>query len=231
LADSYGDRIVTLTVEENDTHSWLKLHGYGPIGNKYYDDGGFHGRMSMFGSYAVMANEINNTVWVFNVEGNSDHPELDRRDGNRREFDRGDSEIEDDQKYTGRSVAVGKISFPGFGGNPPKRKKKKFTFGYEAGFPRDDEEPDDEELLGAGGPVSLAIRGRYVVAGFTNGSIVRSSLLPKHFDSSNKVKPSECASSNNLASCSSLSTCEWRVPQLIVHEEEDKEDNDYCSIS
>lgn len=234
LADSYGDRIVILTVEENDTRSWLKLHGYGSIGNKHYEGEGYHGRMSMFGSYAVMANEINNTVWVFKVEGNSNHPELDRRDGNQREFDRGDSDIEDDQKYKGRSVAVGKFSFPGFGGNPPKRKKRKFSFGYEVGFPRDDEESKDEDhedLLGAGGPVSLAIRGRYVVAGFTNGSIVRSSLLPKHFDSSHEAKYSERASSNNLTSCSSLSTCEWRVPQLIVHEAEDEEDNGYCSIS
>ena len=66
-----------------------------------------------------------------------------------------------------------------------------------------------EDELGEGGPVCLAISGKWLVAGFSNGSIVRASYL-EEFESDGI----ENGSSNALVSCSCLPSDEWFCPVL-----------------
>jgi len=223
LADNYADRIVVVTVKENGYNQpYLELLGYGRIGNKHYADSGFQGCMAMFGPYAVMANEINNTGWLFNIKDNSNHSKLDSREGDSRKFIDHNTGEDDSQTYEGRDIAVGKICFPKFGGNAPPKQKKRSFFPFSSMESDSDsfglKDQEEENSFGEGGPIAMAIRDRFVVAGFTNGSIARSSLLPKQFESYSKSARSEhtTRSSNTLSSCCSLSTCEWRVPQLEV---------------
>jgi hypothetical protein len=220
LADDHADRIVVVTVGEAYEGPCLEVHGYGRIGNRLHEDGAYHGRMAMFGSYAVVANESNSTGWIFNVEGNLyNNNLLDLRKGNYfteddlRDIDRDE---ENSHMYNGREIAVGKICSPGYGGNALKRKEQKFEFRIESSNMSSTKygEQEGEEGLGEGGPIALATRGRWVVAGFSNGSIVRASLLPDQYTPSGKSQRSEPTSSNTLASCCYLPTDEWRIPEL-----------------
>mmetsp|Transcript_41934 Transcript_41934/g.76672 ORF Transcript_41934/g.76672 Transcript_41934/m.76672 type:complete len:109 (+) Transcript_41934:826-1152(+) len=103
-------------------------------------------------------------------------------------------------------MAACKIEFPLWGGNKPTRKKKKLDhLGPISNFLDYD---DDSDGLGKGGPVQLAMRGRQVVAGFSNGSLAKI-LLPERFEES-----TSSISSNHLASCGTLPSDEWHVPIL-----------------
>lgn len=98
------------------------------------------------------------------------------------------------------STAVGRICFPGFGGNAPKRKEQKFDFPFESSgnYSTKYDEKEEEESFGEGGPIALAIRDRWGVAGFSNGSIVRASLLPDQCKPTGKSRWSGHNSSNTL---------------------------------
>lgn len=84
-----------------------------------------------------------------------------------------------------------------------------------------------DDLLGEGGPLVLTTRGKWLVAGFAYGGIVRAPLLPDQFDHSTST---ERGSSDGLVSCSSLPSDEWFCPILESEgdsdEEEDSDDNE-----
>jgi len=203
VADNYGDTIASVTIEDDKDGPYLALNGYANIGNRQYDGDGFHGRMASSGNHAVMAMEMDQTAWVFPIQGVSDHKNLDRRDGNPRKFPgdfSGEQETDLSIALAARSIAVGKVEFPPFGGNKPTRKRKQGWFGSVE---------DTSDGLGNGGPLTLALRGRHLVAGFANGTLTRYKL-PVTFE--NKGKPS--LSSNVGASASSLPSDEWHVPHL-----------------
>ena len=210
LVDSFGDRVVAIAVEKEGSRSILKLHGYANIGSKYHEDDGFHGRMSMsLSKHAVVAMENNPTAWIFAIEGCCSNSLLDRRDGNPRDYDHGYRDEEDSESLkrqrAAREIAVGKVEFPLWGGNQPTRKKKKLDhLGPISNFLDYD---DDSSGLGNGGPIQVAIRGRHVIAGFSNGTLAKF-LLPEQFEE-NKTQ-----STNHVTSCSSLPSDEWHAPVL-----------------
>lgn len=82
---------------------------------------------------------------------------------------------EDATRYAGRDLAAGKVSFPSWGGKAPKRKKTRLLSDSLAS-PEEDEDEDDGQ--GEEGPVTLAMNGKWLLAGFSNGTIHRSLLLP-----------------------------------------------------
>ena len=211
LADNNGDRVAVITVEEEGSRSFLKLHGYASIGNRYYEDEGFHGRMASDNNHAIVAMETNPTAWIFPIEGLCTNSNLDRRDGNRRKFDAyhdGEDDESLNAKRAARELAVGKVTFPLWGGNQPTRKKKKLDhLGPISAFLNYD---DDSDGLGKGGPVQLALQGRHFVAGFANGTLAKF-LLPEEFD---KEDSSNKSSANHLSSFSSLPSDEWYAPIL-----------------
>eukprot|EP00985_Skeletonema_marinoi_P012544 scaffold6071_cov92-Skeletonema_marinoi.AAC.2 len=183
LSDKHGDRIVSATLyDEGDDGPVIEINGYASLGTKYYED-----------------------------EGNSSHKNLDRRDGNERDFradyDHSDGSMESlHQKRAGREMAAGKVIFPLFGGNSPPRKKRKpgvFDFGGD----------EKEDGFGSGGPITLAMRGRHIIGGFSNGSLVKL-LLPDTFA---ETKPS--LNANDRSSCGSLPSDEWHIPILESEDE------------
>lgn len=216
FADETADRIVVVTVEDKDRNPSLVLHGYGNIGNSDLEKSNVSpGCMAMFGSHAVMAKESNTTAWIFNIEENWNHSKLDRHK-ELRYNDYGD----DDNPYrlTGREIAAGKVNFPSWGDNAPKGKKRKRPNASIVDSGVDDKEEDKDDWLGKGGPLALAIRGKWIVAGFSNGTIARAPFLPAQFQRTQN-QPTPC--SNNLASCSNLSIHKWPVPVLEQCEDDD----------
>lgn len=217
LSDKSCDRIVSATLhEEGEEGPFIEINGYASLGTKYYEDEGFHGRMAGSDKYVSLAMEIDPTAWIYRITGNSSHKNLDRRDGNPFNF-RADDECDDSmeslqQKRAGREMAVGKVKFPLFGGNnPPRKKRKPSTSIMDIMDFSNDEKKDG---FGRGGPVALAMRGRHIVGGFSNGSLVKF-LLPDTFA---ETEPSLCA--NDRSSCGSLPSDEWHVPILETEDDD-----------
>jgi hypothetical protein len=208
LGDLHADRIVAVNVEEYGLYPSIVIEGYGKIRARYHDDDGFHGTMAMSGPYSIMANESNQTVWIFETAKFASHSALDHLDW--RFKDQIHREIHDDEddrhRYAGRSIAIGKVTFPEFGGNKPKRKKKKNPE-FMIGFPESD---DKSDRLGDGGPIALAMRGRWIVGGFSNGTLARFQL-PDEFDKGLEDIGVSC---NDKASCSHLTSDVWFTPML-----------------
>mmetsp|Transcript_17074 Transcript_17074/g.28009 ORF Transcript_17074/g.28009 Transcript_17074/m.28009 type:complete len:299 (-) Transcript_17074:126-1022(-) len=209
ISDKHGDRIVSATLyDEGDDGPIIEINGFAGLGTKYYEDEGFHGRMAVSEKYVSVAMEIDPTAWIFRITGNSSHKNLDRRDGNDRNF-RADYDRSDDsmealrKKRAGREMAAGKVKFPLFGGNNPPRKKRK-----PGAFGMIDFGSDEKDGFGRGGPITLAMRGRHIIGGFSNGSLVKF-LLPDTFAETN---PS--LNANDRSSCGSLPSDEWHVPIL-----------------
>ena len=177
--------------------------------------------MAMHGDIAVMANGGSSNVWLFNVKGNKSHEQLDRREGPQREFeDEREAEEESGRWFAGRHLVAGQVKFPLWGGNPPAKAKKKEEEKQASRF-RDLFLLDSrDDLLGEGGPMVLAIQGKWLVAGFAYGGIVRAPLLPDEYDYSSSG--SQRGSSDGLVSCSSLPSDEWFCPVL----EADGDDED-----
>jgi hypothetical protein len=163
--------------------------------------------MAMSGPFAVMANELCPSVWIFETAKCASHSALDRKDGRMRDYRmREDSHDEDDpHKYSGRQIAIGKVTFPEFGGNPPTRTKEKNP-SFMIGLPESD---DKSDRLGEGGVIALAMRGKWLVAGFSNGTLSRVEL-PDEFQTSEESD----LSSNHKTSFSSLPSDTWHQPIL-----------------
>lgn len=203
LTDRYGDRIVPVTVEEENGEPSLELNGFASIGSSCSEDGGWHGKMAMSHSkYSVVAMQISPTAWIFPIEGPSTHAKLDQRDGQCRKF-KDELEESPQERRAAREIAVGKVAFPLWGGNKPKRKKRK-GLSFDMMNIGDDSD---------GGPVQLAMRGRIVVAGFINGNLAKMQL-PEQFEDV------ECSiNSNHLACSSGLPSDEWDVPILSCEDD------------
>jgi hypothetical protein len=129
--------------------------------------------------------------------------------------------------------SIGEVKFPLWGGNEPAHKRRKQNddsdeVGCILGL--DDDESDDEWYLrdrddrfGEGGPMVIAFRGRWIVAGFSNGTLVKA-LLPEKFADK---ESSFDISSNHLTSCSLFPSDEWHQPQLeCTKDDEDNEDDE-----
>ena len=204
LADEHGRRVATVKVKKEGSFS---LEGYAQTGRVGDEAGSFHGRMAMSKSFAAVANEGDSTVWIYKIEGNAEHPKLDRGDGDRRVFKDSESGPE---KWTGREIAVAKVEIPEFGGNTPSSKKQKRNHQVGGVFmlrPLSEQPKDDG--LGHGGPITLAIGGRNLITGFSNGTITNTTLPEKFSEESEEI-----VSANHLASCASLRSSEWYRPML-----------------
>lgn len=213
VADEYGRRVVVFTLEEsNDGGAAIKLHGYANTQVICDGDECFHGRMAMSRSHAVLARECESTALVFKIKGNSNYAKLDREDGDRMKFQR---DYDDEpEPCVGRELADGKVELPLWGGNTPNSRKRQKTEG-------DSEQPFNMDTLmragrqkgrdglGEGGPITVAVRGKWLVAGFSNGTISKT-LLPEEFGEVD----ADCVSANHRVSCCSLSPCEWQIPAL-----------------
>eukprot|EP00554_Chaetoceros_debilis_P015606 CAMPEP_0194124334 /NCGR_PEP_ID=MMETSP0150-20130528/58176_1 /TAXON_ID=122233 /ORGANISM="Chaetoceros debilis, Strain MM31A-1" /LENGTH=1038 /DNA_ID=CAMNT_0038818009 /DNA_START=128 /DNA_END=3241 /DNA_ORIENTATION=+ len=180
IGGGYGDMIVSLEIRGKDVDGsscssnkpTLKMIGHSHLGQRSYEDDYFKGCLVGSGNTAIISNEGCEEAWLFQMDCVGDHPFLDtdmsRRDSNGIEKL---GRFEEDDKYKfkrAQSIASGKLLF----------SYQKVGLDNRA----------------EGGPIALAIKGRYVVAGFQNGSIVKSSLLPvEYVDES-------CGSSNMHAS-------------------------------
>jgi hypothetical protein len=113
----------------------------------------------------------------------------------------------------GREIAFGMVKFPLWGGGDDHpNKKAKFEFPIESTPFNINSDDEEDECSGEGGPIMLAIRGRWLVAGFSTGSIARI-LLPKEFEESH------CSVNSNHLSCVSyLPSDEWHTPVLESEE-------------
>ncbi len=238
IANDHAREIAVLTINKDEDDgscpSSIDINGYGKILPSPGLGGGFHGRMVSQKRYSIVANEDTQIVWIFNIDDCADHEKLDSRDGNPRNFENENCDEDGDDVYPGREIAIGKVKFPLWGGNEPAHKRRKQNddsdeVGCILGL--DDDESDDEWYLrdrddsfGEGGPMAIAFRGRWIVAGFSNGTLVKA-LLPEKFADK---ESSFDISSNHLTSCSHLPSDEWHQPELeCTKDDEDDEDDEY----
>jgi hypothetical protein len=212
IAEDYG--------EDGDPSS-IDIRGYGTI-EEQYEMEIYHGRMAMSKDFSIVANEKSDTVWIYDINKCVDHKKLDTRDGSFKDLRRSNCDDED-RCFPGTEIAVGKIEFPLWGGNKPAahKRQKQFVFPIQGSLGQ--REDDDDDCFGEGGPVALAIRGQWIVAGFSNGSISKA-LLPGQFVA--KLESSIDVSSNHLASCSYLCSSEWHLPQLACAEDSGDDESD-----
>ncbi len=240
IANKHALEIAAVTITDDDDDGpypiSIDISGYGRI-EPSDDFGSFHGRMAMSCSrYSITANEDSGIVWIFNINDCAYHKMLDRRDGNLRKFENENCGEEEDGNYPGRKIAVGKVEFPLWGGNKPARKRQKQQqVGFSSLDCSDEDDSfglaacrDEDDSFGEGGPMAVAIRGRWVVAGFSNGTLSKA-LLPEQF-----AEPESSAvgvSSNYLASCSHLPSDEWHHPQLACAENSDDEESSIAASS
>lgn len=211
LADRCGDRIAVVSVETDDGHPCIQISGYGNIGNRRGDFGEFHGRMGSFGKYTIMANEAYSTVWIFEKQDCGNHKKLDTREGYALNGEFEDEDKDDPRQYAGREIAVGKVKFPLWGGNPPARNKriKRDNIFFSSMEGLQDLSSQSKDGFGNGGPVALALRGEWLVAGFSNDTIAMAPYLPSEFEQDNIS-----GNANHLTSLSTLPCDVWYTPIL-----------------
>jgi hypothetical protein len=70
--------------------------------------------------------------------------------------------------------------------------------------------------------MAIAFRGRWIVAGFSNGTLV-TALLPEKLT---EKESSFDISSNHLTSCSHLQSDEWHQPKLECTKADGDDDDD-----
>jgi hypothetical protein len=201
LACEYGYQVAVITVEDSadddDDKSGgapaIRVCGYASLYPRIDDDGSnFHGCMATSGNVAAMATNDYRMTWLFNINEMSSHSKLGRNEGNKSDFDKAayDSDAEDEARvdfYAGRHLARGTANFP--------------------------EPPSTNRIIGGKGPTVLAMRGKYLVAGYANGTIAHVKL-PDDF--------AQNTGEGGLTSCCWLSSCEWDTP-VLWHDKENKE--------
>ena len=236
--DNSADRIAAVKVNQNRRRGKvsLSMEGYARVGARYHEDSGSHGSMAMSGGKVALSNEVDHNCWLFDIESVCSDARLDKRDGNRRLFF-GERHGDDDEdaatrQQLARQLALGKVEFPPFAGFPPKRKKRRLGAFESGGFSLESNEVPDDDIgfwitdrddgQGNGGPVAHAMYGKWLVAGYLNGSIVRAPLLPDEFD----VPPEKMGGTNGVVSCSRLPSDEWFCPVLQAHVDSGDDDDD-----
>ncbi len=208
MVDDYSDRIAAVRVENSDDSNGgptIKIVGYAKIGKKYYEGEDFHGRSTMSGPLNIITNAGFPDVWVFKTQQCWNHPKLDKGDGNRRNFPAIDHD--DPRSYAARDMAVGHYQFPKWGGNESGRKKRKKERTDQIFLPgmisNNYDEYEKSDYDDKGGPMVLAVRGKWLVAGFSNGTIARAPHLPSEF-----------AFFDDSSSSSHIPSDEWPIPVL-----------------
>ena len=224
--DDSADRIAAVKVNQNRRGGKvsLSMEGYARVGARYSEEEDFHGSMALSGGKVALSNEVDHNCWLFDIESVCSDARLDKRDGNRQlllDERRGDDD--DNRQQLAQQLALGKVEFPPFAGCPPKRKKRRLgAFGNDDKSVESNEVPDDDMGIwltdtndgqGNGGPVAYAMYGKWLVAGYLNGSIVRAPLLPDEFN----VPPETIGGTNGVVSCSRLPSDEWFCPVLEAH--------------
>jgi len=180
IGGEYGDMIVPIDIvvidEGGDEKPLLDIRGFGKLGLRYSVDDSLKGCLVGSGNVAIISNEGCEEVYVFPIDSLGNNPILDN-DMSPRAIEKLDEtfDVGDDTHLHVRSMALGQIKFP-FQKDRPSNKHA-------------------EQLSTNVGPMVLAMKGRYVVAGFNSGSIVRAKLLPEEFEDRSKGSPSMYASS------------------------------------
>jgi hypothetical protein len=203
IKERYGTRIAGAIIS-NDTNGepFLKFNGYGEV-NQFRDFDSCIGRAAKCGNYGAMANEAYSTVWLFKTSSCADHEDLDREKMGIMEARYSEEDEDSPHFHAGRKMSTGMVQFPRFGGNKPNRKRKKAEWMAFA-------DEDRSDGLGNGGPVSLAMRGRFLISGYSNGRIVRAPLLPSEFELEDD------GVSANHDSCTSDIPSDWHSPILAL---------------
>eukprot|EP00979_Chaetoceros_neogracilis_P013888 scaffold4149_cov224-Chaetoceros_neogracile.AAC.1 len=175
IGGEYGDMIVPIDIvgidEGGDKKPSLDMRGFGTLGLRSTIDSSLKGCLVGSGNAAIITNEGCEEVYIFPIDSLGDNPHLNN-DLSPTDIEKQSEHLDedDDTHLHVRSMALGQFKFR---------------------FQKHDPSKDDEN----GGPVVLAIKGRYVVAGFDSGGIVRAKLLPEEFDDRSKGSSNMYASS------------------------------------
>jgi len=192
LGCDYGDMIVPLEIIENESNgssacttttcnigqsSTLSMEGYAKIGYNASDLGGtYKGCLVGSGNVAIINNESCGEVWVFPINSIGQNPAIDT------DLRRRTSQEMDD-------LVVGDTEFDAHN----KILKAQGMADGQIYLPRQE---------GDTGPEVLAMKGRWVVAGYSCGTILRSTLLPETYGIEESTI--EGGSSSNLFASSYL---------------------------
>jgi len=169
IGGQYGDLIVPIDIDginekedgKEEKEPSLVMRGYGKLGLRYHIDDSFKGCLVGSGNAAITSNEGCEELYIFPLDSLGDNPDI-VTDTRARTFEEWDKQVDefDETILRARSMASGQIKF-----RFQKDASSKIKYSSNKG-----------------GPVAVAMKGRYVVAGFDNGSILKAKLLPEEFE-------------------------------------------------
>ena len=190
-----GDMIVPIDIMREGDRTVLKMRGIAPLGQRLGHHDLSNGCMAGNGNYAVI-NQVNtNEVWAFAIKTVGDSnildSDLETRDSSSLQIMYDDYDETQIHLRT-RSIALGKVMFP-----PVERKENR----------------DDRTIVG---PHVLTMKGRWVVAGYECGSILKASLLPEEFEDETEGTNLHASTflHNESCLCPHFDTLDHEPPQL-----------------
>lgn len=208
----YGDKLATVEIVnlDSDEQTELRLRGHGDLGQRQYEDSSFYGAMSTSGFTTSIINTSGTDVYLFPSKKLVTSPHLDRDVRGKTSAELEDRDDDDGHKILClRSEALGTVTFPEKGGIEKKRASKRPKWGFSSMDPyRSCTEEDEDE-----GPRIIALKGKYLVGGFSNGAIVASPTLPESFDDTTRGFGLDSSCSKEQGGC-----CEAHCPQLEEYE-------------
>jgi hypothetical protein len=156
LGCKMGGMLIPIDLVCNDNRSSLQIRGFAELGQRYNEDSSLKGCLVGSGDAAIVSDERCNEVLIFQITSVGKNPILDTDISKRdvRAIKECDNNSNGHGAHGARSMALGRIVFPK----------------QETGSNSSND-----------GPEVLAMKGRWVVAGFECGSIVRAALLPERF--------------------------------------------------
>ena len=158
----YGDIIVPIRVEDD---SYLTLCGSLNLRQRYYEDSSFHGHMANGGGeVCAIVNEGETQIWLYSTNiTESEYLDKNTKNKSSREMEEDKHDDGHFKALKARAAALGRVKLDRRSGGSSNEEQLLYPFA---------------DGSSSGGPEVLALKGRHLVAGFGNGSIVAAALLP-----------------------------------------------------
>lgn len=176
LGCDYGGKIVPIDLENGVGDPSLKPCGHAKlIKGKNEDVSTFRGCMAGIGNLSALASGVSGEVYIFSIDTLATSPFLDRDMTKKFSHERENDDVL--KVLQSRAMATGVIQFPmSCGVKSRKRKVSRSIEHVGEADEGDDDDCDDWLGYGSGAPECIAMSGKWIVATYGNGGIMKSAL-------------------------------------------------------